>query len=207
MTYWKEFYKYMNRVLLYGLFIAVASLCRAEVVLSVDPTSQTVALGTQVNFDLDISGLGSGTALGTYDLNLNFDPTLLSYDNIVFGDQVDISGLGDIQFVTPGSGAIDVFELSLDSAGDLDSLQASAFTLATLTFDTLAAGTDSPVTLSTNALGDAFGNSIIADLENASVSITSLSDTPEPGTLGLLCAGLLALMVVPGIQRRIRWSS
>lgn len=197
----------MNRVLLYGLFIAVASLCRAEVVLSVDPTSQTVALGTQVNFDLDISGLGSGTALGTYDLNLNFDPTLLSYDNIVFGDQVDISGLGDIQFVTPGSGAIDVFELSLDSAGDLDSLQASAFTLATLTFDTLAAGTDSPVTLSTNALGDAFGNSIIADLENASVSITSLSDTPEPGTLGLLCAGLLALMVVPGIQRRIRWSS
>jgi hypothetical protein len=191
----------MNRVVLCSLLVATGTLCRASIILSVDPSSQTVPLGTQASFDLDISGLGNGTALGVYDVNLNFDPTLLSYNSIVFGNQVDISGLGDIQSVTPANGTVEVFELSLDSPSDLNG-QASAFTLATLTFDTLATSTNSPVTVSVNALGDAFGNSITADIQNASVSITSTAAAPEPTTLALLFAGLLALIVIRRQERR-----
>jgi hypothetical protein len=55
------------------------------------------------------------------DINFGFDPTLLSCSSIVFGNQVDISGLGDIQSVTPGTGTVEVFELSLDSAAELNS--------------------------------------------------------------------------------------
>jgi len=186
----------VNRLLL-GLFLlAVGTLCRADIFLSVDPSIQTVPLGAQASFDVDISGLGNGTALGVYDINLGFDATLLSYSSIVFGNQVDISGLGDIQFVTPSSGTVEVFELSLDSPSELNSLQAPSFTLATLTFDTLAAGSNSPVTLFVNALGDAFGNSITADVENASVSITPQSTTPEPTMLGPLCVGLSILLLL-----------
>jgi hypothetical protein len=149
----------VNRLLLCSLFIAAGSYCRAGVILSINPVSQTVPLGSQASFDVDISGSGGGTALGTYDINLGFDSTLLLYSSIVFGNQVDISGLGDIQSVTPGVGTVEVFELSLDSAAELNSLQSSTFTLATLTFDTLATGTNSPVTLSVNALGDAYARS------------------------------------------------
>ena len=192
----------MKRLLVCGLLIGTGMLCRAEVILSVDPGSQSVPFwGRRASFSLDISGLGNGSALGVYDVNVGFDPTLLSYDSIVFGDQVDISGLGDIQSVTPGTGTVEVFELSLDSPDELDSLQASAFTLATLTFDTLAAGTDSPVTMSANALGDAFGNPITADLQNASVSITSVTSAPEPTTLPIACIGLAALIVFRHRQR------
>lgn len=185
----------MNRSLLCAMFLAAGTLCHASVILSVDPSSQTVPLGTPASFNVDISGLGNGTALGTYDINLGFDPTLLSYASIVFGNQVDISGLGDIQSVTPGTGTVEVFELSLDSATELNSLQASSFTLATLTFDTLATGSNSPVTLSVNALGDAYGNSIAATLQNGSVTIAGASSSvPEPSTLMMMvCVAAMSL--------------
>lgn len=184
----------MNRLLLCSLFIAAGSYCRAGVILSINPVSQTVPLGSQASFDVDISGLGGGTALGTYDINLGFDSTLLSYNSTVFGTQVDISGLGDIQSVTPGAGTLEIFELSLDSAAELNSLQASAFTLATLTFDTLTPGTNSPVTLSVNALGDAYGNSISASIDNGSVSVNSTSPEPRPALLLLLALPLFAAL-------------
>lgn len=112
---------------------------------------------------------------------------MLLYASIVFGNQVDISGLGDIQSVTPGTGTVEVFELSLDSAAELNSLQAPSFSLATLTFDTLATGRNSPVTLSVNAHGDSYGNSIAATLQNGSVAIAGeSSSTPEPSTLLLM---------------------
>src|ERR1035438_3628845 len=188
----EENYNNVNRLLLCGL-VAAGTYCRADVILSINPISQTVSLGSQASFDMDISGLGGGTALGTYDINLGFDQTLLSYNSIVFGNQVDISGLGDIQSATPGTGTVEVFELSLDSTSELNSLQAPAFSLATLTFDTLGLGTNSPITLSVNALGDAFGNSISADIENASVSVTSPTTVPEPKSIWFL------LVIIPSV--------
>jgi hypothetical protein len=186
----------VNRLLLCSLFLAAGTYCRASVILSINPLSQTVSLGSQASFDVDISGLGGGTALGTYDINLGFDSTLLSYDNTVFGNQVDISGLGDIQSVTPGTGTVEVFELSLDSPAELNSLQAPAFTLATLTFGTLAVGVSSPITLSVNALGDAYGNLITAALQDGAISVTSTSTVPEPKTTVLICLGSLAVLLV-----------
>jgi hypothetical protein len=159
---------------------------------------QTIPLGSQASFDIDISGLGNGTALGTYDINLDFDPSLLSYSSITFGNQLDLFGLGDIQSVTPGIGSVEVFELSIDSAADLNALQSDAFLLATLNFSTLATGLDSPVTLSVNALGDAFGNSISPATQNGTVSVTS---SPEPGPIWLL---IMALPVFPLLRKSLQ---
>jgi len=186
----------MNRQFLFLLLVGIGTYCRADVILSIDPVSQTAPLGAAANFNVDISGLGNGTALGAFDINFEFDPTVLSYDSIVFGDQVDISGLGDIQSVTPGIGTVEVFELSLDSASELDSLQASAFTMATLTFSTLSTAINSPVTLSINALGDAVGNSLSTTLQNGSVSVTSTTASPEPNSVWLILAVLPIFVVI-----------
>jgi len=144
---------------------------------------------------ISIDGLGAGTApsLGTYDVNLGFDPLLLSFVSATFGNQLDIFGFGDIQTVTPSTDSVNVFELSLDSATDLNNLQLSAFALATLTFDTTAMGT-SPLTISLNALGDADGNALEADIQNSSIAIqdgTPTSPAPEPSS-----AALVGLIVV-----------
>lgn len=176
----------MKRFLLAAMLLACAS-SYAGVLVAVSPSTQSVAAGSQVSIDIKISGLGSGTALGTFDFNVAFDPALLAYSSFSYGSQLNLFGLGDIQSVTPGAGTVNVFELSLESVSDLNTLQAPAFLLATLTFDTLSGGT-SPLTLAINALGDASGNSIAADLSHGSVTITS--SVPEPATYALMLAGL-----------------
>ncbi len=189
----------MRKLLCVLLFAGVLP-CYADVILSISPATQTVALGSPANFNLNVSGLGNGTALGTYDLNVAFDPALLSYSSTSFGSQLDVLGFGDIQSATSGNGTIEVFELSLDAPGDLLALQASSFTLATLNFSAMANGT-SPLTVSLNAVGNQSGNSVSATLMNGSVTIGSSSPVnpspvPEPSSFYLLSTGFAAVGAV-----------
>jgi hypothetical protein len=70
---------------------------------SLDPSSQSASLGSTVSLGLDVSGLGNGTALGTYNFDIGFDPTVLAYSNVTFGTELDPDGYGPIQFVFPGA--------------------------------------------------------------------------------------------------------
>lgn len=188
----------MNKLLLCSLLLALSSQCRASVIVSISPSSQTVPLGGTVNIDVNVSGLGGGTALGTFDVDLLFDSALLSFNLATFGNQLDLFGLGSIQSVTPGPGSVNIFELSLDSITDLNTLQATQFRLATLTFTTLALGSSSPITLSVNALGDASGGSIPATLQSASLTVEPASSVPEPRTWPMVGLGIGGLV---GIRR------
>lgn len=82
---------------------------------------------------------------------------------------------------------LNLFELSLDTPGDLDLLQAGDFTLATLTFDTLGSGT-SVLGIAINALGDANGDPLVAEVANGNITAAV-----EPSMLPLFAVGLVAL--------------
>ena len=177
----------------------------ADAIINVSPTSQTVGLGSTPSVELGVSGLGgfAPPALGAFDLTVTFDPTILqltteTFGDPVLGDQLDLSGLGSIQLETPGTGSIELFELSLDSIADLDSLQPSSFVLFTLNFQALGPGT-SPVSVQLNALSDAFGDSLAATANNASVQVSSV---PEPGLLVPL--GFAIMMTYKRIPMRFR---
>jgi hypothetical protein len=112
-----------------------------------------------------------------------FDASILNLATVTFGTHMGIftlTGLGPIAV------GINVFEISLEPPATLDALQPDSFTLFTLTFDALAAGT-SGLTANVNALADAFGGSLDATTEDGSVTV------PEPATLGLLGAGLIGI--------------
>ena len=180
-------------VLIFSL--AVSSECRAVPSLSFSPSSQSVTLGSQVSVAVNIAGLEPGAALGTYDITVAFDAAALAFSGVVFGNQLDLFALGSVQIVTSGAGTVNLFELSLESESDLNNLQASSFTLATVTFDTLALATNTPLTLTVNALGDAAGNPITANIGDGFVSITEQNgQVPEPSTILLFLSGAIGIL-------------
>jgi hypothetical protein len=183
--------------------LAVATPAQA-IVIGFDPSSQTVAPGASVDVELTVSGLGdfAPDSLSVFDLDVSFDPAVLSFSAVAFGDpvlgdQLDLFGFGSFTDVVSGVGVVNLLELSFDLPGDLDTLQAGSFTLATLTFDALAVGT-SALSVAINALGDSFGDPLDATLAGGSVTVNAAVAMPEPGTLWLLAIGLLGL----GLLRR-----
>ena len=185
------------------LFIPATS---QGILIGFDPMSQVVPVGDTVDVELFISGLGdySPDSLGTFDLDISFDSAVLGFNSVAFGDpdpmlgdQLDLFGLGSItSFDDTVSGVVNLFELSLDLASDLDTLQAGSFTLATLTFDTLAIVGTSSLEITSCVLGDAWGLPLDADVQSGSIS-----PVPEPATLLLVGSGVAGIF---GLGRK-KW--
>ncbi|MHB1142268.1 MAG: cohesin domain-containing protein [Sulfuricaulis sp.] len=184
------------------LLLLVSGTSQAATV-GFDPIAQTVSTGSSLSVKLGISALGDGVApsLSTFDLNIGYDPSLLSFTGVIFGDpvlgdQLDLFSLGSVTSwdnTTPGT--LNVFELSFDSPTDIDTLQAANFTLATLTFSALSGGI-SPLSIAINALGDANGDPLAATTMSGSVTVTAV---PIPAAIWLFGSGLLGLI---GMARR-----
>jgi len=118
---------------------------------------------TNFNSLLVISGLTAGAApsVSVFDLDVSFNPTILSFGSVAFGDpvlgdQLDLLGLGSFTSTIVGVDTVNLLELSFDPAAVLNALQPGDFTLATLTFNTLANGISS-LGVVVNALGDSNG--------------------------------------------------
>jgi len=173
----------------------------ANAILTITPDTQSVSAGSPVSFAVNISGLGSGIALGAYVLDIGFDSALLNFTQATFGDpllgdQLDLLNTGsNAPAATPSQGKINLIEFSLDDPTTLIANQASNFTLTTLSFTSLTQGT-SPITLSVNSLTDANANDIQSSTLNGSVAINrSLNTVSEPEALLLLMSGGLAFLL------------
>ncbi len=207
----------MNKALFFVsstvLFFLFTTSSNATPILSISPETQTVSTGATVLFDVNITGLATGIALGAFDLNINFDSTLLSFNTMAFGDpllrgidQLDPLNLGDsLSLSTPSFGLVNLIDTSLYDQATLIAAQGSSFTLAVLSFNTLASGI-SPITLSINSLSNVNATTIQAAIQSGSVTIADhpilntekLNTVPEPATFLLLTlSGLVFLLKQP----------
>ncbi|MDX2504819.1 MAG: hypothetical protein QNL62_10130 [Gammaproteobacteria bacterium] len=172
------------------------------ITLSFDPISAEITQGSGVEVNLVISGLGTGTApsLGTFDLDVDYDASLLGVSNVLFADQLDLFGLGSTTDWESIDGSVNLFELSLDQPSDLELLQLDSFTLATLSFDTLGVGS-SLLSYSNVFLGDAGGNPLFADLmSEGNITVLPAVAISEPAMLWLMGFGLAGM----GLGRKLK---
>ena len=195
------------RRILYGGIWVIASTSMmgvwsgafAAISLTPVPNIQIITVGGLSAIDIRIAGLGvaESPSVGTYDIDVTFDPTVLSFGAATFGDpalgnQLDLFGLGSISSATPSVGKLNLFELSLDPAADLNELQAGDFSLATIQFSGISPGT-STLGITIISLGDANGSPLIASVFSSSVVVTVI---PAPATYVQLFSGLAMLTAV-----------
>jgi hypothetical protein len=70
------------------------------VVLDLAPSPGSVVVGSPTSVALSISGLTGDLALGTFDMDLTFDPTILSFTGATYGTGLDVLGFGTMQSTT-----------------------------------------------------------------------------------------------------------
>lgn len=183
------------------LALGITHSALAAVNVSVLPGSQTLSPGGSASVDLMISGL-SGTTLGGFFFDLQYDPTVLSASSVLFGDKLNSVPGSPQQFSdisTPG--LIHLDEVSFEDPGWLASHQPDTFSLATLSFSGLAEGTSPLDFMSGSSLSDEEGNAIASfQLVNGSLTVKSSATVPEvTTTLGLL---LFAMAPLALLRRR-----
>lgn len=184
------------------LFILCCIACTAPflcsqawaITLSFNPATSWIDVGDPIDISIAISGLENEN-LSTFDLNINYDAAILSFDKYVLG-----SGLGDLSnpmeaedwSLGGGGGTVHLSEISLL----LDfSWQHDSFTLATVSFTGISMGT-SPLQFSNVILGDEWGNELSATLADGSVNVV-----PVPTTILLMGSGIAGVL---GLRKRFK---
>lgn len=192
----------MKKVLALLVTLGLALSLNANAInIELTTDKNALTLGDTLAIDVRISGLnnGSSPSLGAYDLDFNYDANLFAIHSIMWGDatqgnQLDLMNYGSLQDSNSGNGWLNLFELSFDSAEDLNLLQAGEFILFSVLLNAIADGS-SMLSLTANALSDAYGNELfIAPINNLSLVVNSVS-VPEPSSM-LLLLGMIAFIAL-----------
>lgn len=187
-----------------GLALLALANHVGAVTLSLQPALQTASSGDIVSLDLVIDGLADTApgALGAFDVDVIFDASVLTFQSyslgLGLGDTLLLEAL-DSSFGDIGGGIIDLAETSLLSPGQLDPLQSSSFTLATLDFFVSSLLPGNSTVVSVNALdpnlylGDSNGNPLSLDTTSDAVIRNPAVNVPEPNILALIGLGLMGM--------------
>ena len=185
----------MVKSLFFITLLSFGSLAQALPILSLTPNSANVGQSEQFNIDVSISGLTDFTApaLASYDIDIQFDNSILSFVGGSILSQLDLGIFGSFEDIQQtGSNNINLNGVSFEDSGDLDALQTDEFTIATLTFDAIDIGV-ADVLFSFVDLGDSLAQTISFEQFGSQISVTDGNPVPLPATAWMLLLALAGI--------------
>jgi len=169
------------------------------------PADSNATLGDTIAIDIVATPEG-GELIGAYDFIVNFDPTILALNGVIFGASLNddpflCSLFGCRGFFDTG-GAVEMFEAASPFT-PLGALQdgVAPVVLATLLFDAIGVGT-SGLSFTGNILGQAAPFNLLGDefgvplpvFEPGTGRVIVAQQVVEPPAILLMLSGLLALI-------------
>ena len=189
--------------LVFAVGLLYASVSSATLLLWLAPSFQvTTGTGDDVSVMLMAGGLGDGVplSLSAFDLDIHYDPAVLSFTSYTLFDDlgdIDLFDALDISFGPVAPGVFGLGEISFLSAATLDATQPGTFALAELFFHVDAMGPDEATIVSIHPLDDpfAFADAIgrVLDVEVTGDAVIATFEIPEPATMALMCLALFSL--------------
>jgi len=186
------------RLFLLGALLIGHAAGASAATLTLTPSASPITVGSPVSVDLFISGLTAGLApsLGSYDIKIGFDDTLLSFGSASYGTGLNLGTPADSFAVTDSSvaGVVWLSEVSLVPTVTLDSSQPGSFLVATLNFLGIAPGV-SPLSFVLAALYDTDAVPLATSTVSSSVTIEA-APVPEASPWLAALLGLVGVMLL-----------
>jgi hypothetical protein len=196
----------LSLMLLAMVGAAYASSAEATIVyggpakLTITPEQLSVQAGTPLTADVGFSDLQQ-QLIGSYDLTIAWDPSLLSFSSLSFGSFLDAPN--SIQDFNAAAGSLEVAEVSFGSLANQSGF--GSLPLFDITFDSLAAGTSAlafdAVSNGGLTVGDENGNAFINFVTfDSSVGITAPAGPPMMAPeMDVASAGSALTLFVGGV--------
>jgi hypothetical protein len=197
--------RWLGWMMVAAIFMLSPNLALADSVGLIVSSPQTVSQGDSFAADVNISGV---TDLYGFELDLNFDPTVLQATDVLEGSFLP-SG-GDTFFI-PGTIDNTVGSVTFNADTLLSAISGVNGGGTLLQFDFIATGVGASfLNLGNVLLLDSSGNEIASSITNGSVTVTGTGGTvpaPEPGVnmllLSAFCAFALIALFKKGAEVRL----
>lgn len=164
------------------------------VTLDLLPETEDISIGESIIIDVQISELGNGVSpsVGGFSLEVNYDPEVLTFNNLTLSDLLNISDPGFQSIDSSSPGSLLFGNVSLDFTEDLDAAQPDSFSLANIEFIGSEIGTNSPVSLNIIEIVDENFNEFDPITQNdAIVTVNSATTQVSEKGLGVMSWGIL----------------
>ncbi|NLD93637.1 MAG: PEP-CTERM sorting domain-containing protein [Fibrobacter sp.] len=186
----------MNHVKNLIIILSLITVPSFAAVISIKPSSSEVMIGSRFNVDILVEELGENEMIGAFDLNLQYDPSILQFQEYRLTNE--LGSISDNSALDLSAGLTKQGIVNISSVSLLDNSynQPNTFKIADVVFNAVDEGT-SVLGLFNVTLGNYFGDEISTVIHNSSVQAV-----PESSSMALFGMGIVGFAGVFLIRKK-----